>query len=95
MSPLQATFAKEFQTPQATSIREATPETIVPQREYNNIALAVAHLDNAEVRAWTSQDVATWMYQNGFEDEVIDKFMDHDITGTVLLDLEFDNLKDL
>lgn len=95
MSPIQATFAKEPPSRQPTSFRETTPETIVPQREYNNIALAVAHLDNAEVRAWTSQDVATWMYQNGFEDEVIDKFMEHDITGAVLLDLQFDDLKEL
>jgi hypothetical protein len=78
-----------------SSFREATPETVVPQREYNNIALAVAHLDNAEVREWTSRDVATWMYQNGFEHDVIDKFVDHDITGAVLLDLQFDDLKEL
>ncbi|KAF1943623.1 SAM and PH domain-containing protein [Clathrospora elynae] len=92
MSPL---LPKELPSRLHTSFREATPETIVPQREYNNIALAVAHLDNAEVRAWTSRDVATWMYQNGFEDEVIDRFMDHDITGAVLLDLQFDDLKEL
>ncbi|KAF1845783.1 SAM and PH domain-containing protein [Cucurbitaria berberidis CBS 394.84] len=92
MSPL---LPKEPPSRLHTSFREATPETVVPQREYNNIALAVAHLDNAEVRAWTSRDVATWMYQNGFEDEVIDKFVDHDITGAVLLDLQFDDLKEL
>lgn len=64
-------------------------------REYNNIASAVAHLDNAEVRAWTSREVATWMYQNGFDSEVIEKFEEHDITGAVLLDLQFDDLKEL
>lgn len=92
MSPL---LPKDFPSRFPTSFRESTPETVVPQREYNNIALAVAHLDNAEVRAWTSRDVATWMYQNGFEDDVIDKFVDHDITGAVLLDLQFDDLKEL
>ena len=75
--------------------REPTPATIVPQQEYNNIASAVAHLDNSEVRAWCSRDVATWMYQNGFENDVIDKFVTHDITGAVLLDLQFDDLKEL
>ena len=92
MSPL---LPKDLPSRLQTSFREATPETVVPQREYNNIAQAVAHLDNAEVRAWTSSDVATWMYQNGFEDEVIDKFVSHDITGAVLLDLQFDDLKEL
>lgn len=92
MSPL---LPKETSFRQPTAFRETTPATIVPQREYNNIAFAVSHLDNAEVRAWTSQDVATWMYQNGFEDEVINKFMEHDITGGVLLDLQFEHLKEL
>lgn len=92
MSPL---LPREPPSRLQTSFREATPETVVPQIEYNNIALAVAHLDNAEVRAWTARDVATWMYQNGFEDEVIEKFLDHDITGAVLLDLQFDDLKEL
>lgn len=92
MSPL---FPKEPPSRLQTSFREATPETVVPQKEYNNIALAIAHLDNAEVRAWTSRDVATWMYQNGFEEDVIDKFVDHDITGAVLLDLQFVDLKEL
>ncbi|KAI8935885.1 hypothetical protein NX059_007399 [Plenodomus lindquistii] len=92
MSPL---LPKEPPSRLQTSFREATPETVVPQLEYNNIALAVAHLDNAEVRAWTSRDVATWMYQNGFEDEVIERFLDHDITGAVLLDLQFGDLKEL
>jgi hypothetical protein len=78
-----------------TAFREATPETIVPLKEYNTIASAVAHLDNAEVRAWSSREVATWMYQNGFDTEVINRFEDHDITGAILLDLHFDDLKEL
>lgn len=92
MSPL---LPKDMTTRFPTDTREPTPATIVPQQEYNNIASAVAHLDNSEVRAWTSRDVATWMYQNGFEDDMIDKFVTHDITGAVLLDLQFDDLKEL
>ena len=92
LSPL---FPKELPSRVQTSFREATPETVVPRREYNNIASAVAHLDNAEVRAWTSHQVATWMYQNGFDDDIIERFEAHDITGAVLLDLQFDDLKEL
>lgn len=92
LSPL---FPKELPPRLQTSFREATPETVVPRREYNNIASAVAHLDSAEVRGWTSQQVATWMYQNGFEDDIIDRFEAHDITGAILLDLQFDDLKEL
>ncbi|KAH8731428.1 hypothetical protein GQ44DRAFT_642539 [Phaeosphaeriaceae sp. PMI808] len=92
MSPL---LPKDPPSRFPTSFREATPDTVVPKQEYNNIALAVAHLDNAEVRAWTSRDVATWMYQNGFDNDVINKFSLHDITGAVLLDLQLDDLKEL
>ncbi|KAJ4300907.1 hypothetical protein N0V90_002995 [Kalmusia sp. IMI 367209] len=92
LSPL---FPKETPPRLQTSFREATPETVVPRREYNNIAFAVAHLDSAEVRAWSSSEVATWMYQNGFDDDVIDRFEAHDITGAILLDLQFDDLKEL
>ncbi|CAI6341621.1 unnamed protein product [Periconia digitata] len=92
MSPL---FPKEPPFRLQTSFREDTPETIVPRHEYNNIASAVAHLDNAEVRAWTSSQVAIWMRQNGFESDVIERFQAHDITGAVLLDLQFDDLKEL
>ncbi|KAF2242723.1 hypothetical protein BU26DRAFT_510535 [Trematosphaeria pertusa] len=92
LSPL---LPKEPPSRIQTSFREATPETVVPKKEYNTIATAVAHLDNAEVRAWTSREVATWMYQNGFDEDIIDRFEAHDITGAVLLDLQFDDLKEL
>lgn len=92
LSPL---FPKEPPSRIQTSFREATPETVVPRQEYNNIASAVAHLDKAEVRAWTSHQVATWMFQNGFDDDIIERFEAHDITGAVLLDLQFDDLKEL
>jgi hypothetical protein len=35
------------------------------------------------------------MYQNGFESDIISRFEAHDITGAVLLDLQFDDLKEL
>ena len=35
------------------------------------------------------------MLQNGFDSDVIDRFQAHDITGAVLLDLQFDDLKEL
>jgi hypothetical protein len=92
LSPL---LPKETPLRLDTAFRETSPETVVPMREYNNIASAVAHLDNTEVRAWTSREVATWMYQNGFDDDIIDRFEAHDITGAVLLDLQFDDLKEL
>ncbi|KAF2749631.1 hypothetical protein M011DRAFT_272113 [Sporormia fimetaria CBS 119925] len=92
LSPL---LPKETPLSIDTAFREPTPATIVPQKEYNDIAFAVSHLDNTEVRAWTSHHVAMWMQQNGFETDIIQKFVDHEISGAVLLDLQFDDLKEL
>ncbi|OCL07413.1 hypothetical protein AOQ84DRAFT_341889 [Glonium stellatum] len=78
-----------------TAFRSLSPATVVPQREFNSLATAVADLDNSEVRTWTAQQVASWMFQAGFESDIIERFEAHDITGAVLLDLQFDDLKEL
>jgi len=78
-----------------TAFRSLSPATIVPQREFNSLANAVADLDNSEVRTWSAQQVASWMFQAGFESDIIDRFEAHDINGAVLLDLQFDDLKEL
>lgn len=49
----------------------------------------------AEVRAWTPTQVAEWMYENSVEDAIVGRFIDNDISGSVLLDLQIDDLKEL
>lgn len=49
----------------------------------------------AEVRSWTPTQVAEWMYENGVEDAIVGRFIDNDISGSVLLDLQIDDLKEL
>lgn len=56
---------------------------------------AVKELDEPEVRSWTAQEVASWMLSAGFEETIVDKFEEHDITGAVLLELEMQDLKEL
>lgn len=56
---------------------------------------AVAELDEAQVRSWRPDQVADWMSRAGFEAGVIDKFLFHDISGSVLIDLQFEDLKEL
>lgn len=51
--------------------------------------------NQAEPRIWTSAQVAMWMCNSGIDAAVIEKFEFHDITGTVLLDLQFQDLKEL
>ena len=56
---------------------------------------AVAELDESQVRDWTPRQVADWMAEAGFESGVVEKFLIHDISGTVLIDLQFEDLKEL
>ena len=76
----------------AETAPNATPLTAVP---IDRLPSVIAGLDGPEVRSWTSRQVADWMYKAGFEETIIHKFERHDITGTVLLDMQFEDLKEL
>ncbi|EEH20612.2 hypothetical protein PABG_02843 [Paracoccidioides brasiliensis Pb03] len=48
-----------------------------------------------EVMSWNPMQVAEWMYESGFEDAIVERFIRNDISGAVLLDLQMDDLKEL
>ncbi|KAL8922931.1 MAG: hypothetical protein Q9208_004893 [Pyrenodesmia sp. 3 TL-2023] len=52
-------------------------------------------LSSIPLVAWTPQQVAGWMSDYGFEESIIDKFRMHDISGAILKDLQFGDLKEL
>ncbi|KAI4246490.1 MAG: hypothetical protein L6R40_001853 [Gallowayella cf. fulva] len=45
--------------------------------------------------AWSPKQVADWMSDYGFEESIIEKFRMHDISGAILKDLQFGDLKEL
>ena len=45
--------------------------------------------------AWTPKQVSDWMSGFGFEESIIEKFRMHDISGAILKDLQFGDLKEL
>ncbi|KAI4721886.1 hypothetical protein E4T48_01884 [Aureobasidium sp. EXF-10727] len=47
------------------------------------------------VERWSTEDVLNWMLETGLSHEVVDKFEKHDINGTILMELKFENLKEL
>ncbi|KAK9478008.1 hypothetical protein V1514DRAFT_281750 [Lipomyces japonicus] len=47
------------------------------------------------VPSWSAFDVAQYMRKTGFESQVCDKFIEHKITGNILLELELSHLKEL
>ncbi|KAH0541669.1 hypothetical protein FGG08_003900 [Glutinoglossum americanum] len=55
----------------------------------------MAQLNTTDVRDWTPDQVASWMYQLGFDETIVESFRNHDITGAVLVDLKFEDLKEL
>lgn len=54
-----------------------------------------ANDSEAHIRFWSTQEVINWMLEIGCDASVIECFEQHDINGTVLVDLEFDDLKEL
>ncbi|PPJ58109.1 hypothetical protein CBER1_05315 [Cercospora berteroae] len=50
---------------------------------------------HARIRSWSTQDVVNWMYVTELDPTVIECFYIHDIDGSVLLDLQFEDLKEL
>lgn len=73
----------------------ALEEPKTPAKPINDLSNAVAELDESQVRDWTPRQVADWMAEAGFEPSVVEKFLIHDISGSVLIDLQFEDLKEL
>ncbi len=64
-------------------------------RSLTSLNNAVAELDESQVRSWSPRQVANWMREAGFDSSVVQKFLIHDISGVVLLDLQFEDLREL
>ena len=47
------------------------------------------------IRDWAPSHVASWMTASGFEETIVEKFRMHDISGAILMDLQFADLKEL
>ena len=73
----------------------ATVVPFSPSRPISSLTRAVAELDETQVRSWSPHQVADWMSEAGFDATVVEKFLAHDICGVVLLDLQFEDLKEL
>jgi len=98
MSPVEAPSDGERPTaepPPMTQNPMVEPSSKPASRPFTSLNTAVAELDEFQVRDWTPQQVADWMADAGFESSVVDKFLIHDISGSVLLDLQFEDLKEL
>jgi hypothetical protein len=90
MSPL---LPKQIQLD--VRVDAATPATVIAPNQFSSLTGAMHQVDPSEVRTWSARQVGSWMYGLGFEELVIEKFEAHDITGAVLLDMQFEDLREL
>lgn len=79
----------------AEEFKSLADEFKAPAKPILALNRAVAELDESQVRDWTPRQVADWMSEAGFESSVVEKFLIHDISGSVLIDLQFEDLKEL
>ncbi|CAL5873589.1 uncharacterized protein PFLUO_LOCUS7870 [Penicillium psychrofluorescens] len=52
-------------------------------------------LGEISVSNWTPEDVAIWMQKQNFDENIVEKFFINDISGTILLELQSEDLKEL
>lgn len=99
MSPL---LPKEppFRTETAFSQDTVTPISRQQHSDHSIAATLQQSFDSERgiedcVRNWSAEQVIDWMCEAGMDPFVIECFEIHDINGTVLMDLQFDDLKEL
>ncbi|KAG9950823.1 hypothetical protein KCU85_g3324, partial [Aureobasidium melanogenum] len=93
MSPL---FPKTMELPQQHVTTSPQEFAFSPQDLYVPVLDAVLQSPSLySVERWSTQDVLNWMLETGLPHEVVDKFEKHDINGSILMELKFENLKEL
>lgn len=101
MSPL---LPKEPPTRTTTAFSQETITPVTQQRSINDFSIAAAlaapdledpNEAEARIRCWSRQQVIDWMYACGIDASCIECFEVHDVNGAVLLDLQFDDLREL
>lgn len=68
-----------------------TPTTITNNMQTKALEASI----KKPVDQWTSEEVATWLVDVGFERDLADNFKDQEISGDILLELTLDSLKEL
>ncbi|RHZ70921.1 hypothetical protein CDV55_107991 [Aspergillus turcosus] len=64
-------------------------------KAYTTLQPDVSHVQESEIRAWSPSQVAHWLCIAGYDDSIVGRFIMNDITGSVLLSLQADDLKEL
>ncbi|RPB12779.1 hypothetical protein P167DRAFT_553365 [Morchella conica CCBAS932] len=95
-SPPALPSPSQFQQP-PSAIDESLPYLFrEPElRPMSELSQVVSDYDIDEIRSWTPRQVCAWMTALGVERELVDKFERNDISGAILIDLKWEDLKEL
>ncbi|KAF7165310.1 hypothetical protein CNMCM6106_001534 [Aspergillus hiratsukae] len=72
----------------------STPQPQV-QLQHNSFVKQELAPNEVEARNWTPRDVVRWLQCNGFDDSIMETFYVNDISGSILLELQAQDLKEL
>ncbi|KAG8629922.1 hypothetical protein KVT40_001541 [Elsinoe batatas] len=91
MSPVEL---KNEPPPRQDTAKSHRPATRMSRRSLPPIYANIPGMP-ANIHDWSSESVIDWMYSTGVDFGIIQSFRNNDITGTVLVDMKFEDLKDL
>ena len=80
-------------SPVSPQVSRAGPEPILTTIRQQKVEEAPQ--SSVPLQVWTPLQVASWMTATGLEPSLVQKFRMHDISGAILKDLQFGDLKEL
>ncbi|KAF3934026.1 hypothetical protein ABW19_dt0201430 [Dactylella cylindrospora] len=84
-----------LQVPQPLPKQHLTVDVDVNERPVSAMSMALEDVEESEIENWSPQQVCDWMRGLGFEDSLIAKFRQNDISGAILMQLKWEDLKEL
>jgi hypothetical protein len=99
-TPVSAAGPFHYRASKIDPLRRDTPvpnrvAADTPQPQYVSHAERASAADSAIAQDWSPRDVVQWMRNLGFEDDIVEKFYYNDISGSILLELQSEDLKEL
>ncbi|KAF3929029.1 hypothetical protein ABW20_dc0101733 [Dactylellina cionopaga] len=74
--------------------RQQNPAIDVNERPVSAMSMALHEVEE-EIENWSPLQVCEWMRGLGFEDSLVERFRQNDISGAILMQLKWEDLKEL
>ncbi|KAF3387537.1 hypothetical protein F1880_000701 [Penicillium rolfsii] len=97
-TPISATGAFHSRASKLDPIRRDTPVpnlAVEQTQQQYNVGTGRTSVQEIAVSDWSPGEVVQWIRSLGFEDDIVQKFYYNDISGSILLELQAEDLKEL